>query len=665
MASAKRQHSEPLLVEEEEEEGINNPKKPKAAADSEYQSSLQVLLNPADCDLDFNIEGNGLVGYGLYEEGFAYCWSGARANVGITRGRYCFGCKVVSALPVVMEDTPFEQQHVCRLGISRGDDMVGNLGESKNSFGYGGTGKFSNSGKFSNYGERFGVGDTIVCCIDLENKPLASIGFSKNGKWLGAAIQFDAGPLGLGVVDSPIQDSRWSSAVFPHVLLKNVVVQMQFSVEDGLVPEQGFKPWVSAIEDRNMTMGPTFSDPRDCEVIMMVGLPASGKTTWAEKMVKEHPEKRYVLLGTNLILDQMKVPGLLRKNNYGERFDRLMDRATGIFNVVLSRAANIPRNYIIDQTNVYKSARKRKLKPFADYQKIAVVVFPKPEELIRRSDKRFKEMGKEVPPDAVNNMIANFVLPKSKDMHQTDEFFDQVMFVDLNRDESQKYLNQMKQDLTPLSNNNSTLSRGKSLSGSHLPSQGSLTGSGIHQHSTYPLISPSNSGMPNHVNVSGHVIEQHGSMNSLSGVHPHSQIPPVAGAPSPFGPHSNSKTSWFPVDNAGYNQTYGVVPTGGPYSRPNTVGNYMGFHGTYLDPYRSGMNEPSPIANARPVFSDYRTHGRPYYDNSGFRPDLHAPAPYDALSPYGTPNPRPPSYGSLPDNMQYSGVHPSQRPRYP
>jgi heterogeneous nuclear ribonucleoprotein U-like protein 1 len=41
--------------------------------------------------------------------------------------------------------------------------------------------------------------------------------------------------------------------------------------------------------------------------MMMVGLPASGKSTWAEKWMKEHPEKRYVLLGTNLALDQMKV----------------------------------------------------------------------------------------------------------------------------------------------------------------------------------------------------------------------------------------------------------------------------------------------------------------------------------------------------------------------
>lgn len=261
--------------------------------------------------LDFNIECNGISGYGLNEEGFGYCWSGARASVGIRRGRYCFGVKVISEQPVDINDTAPDQRHLCRLGVSRGDDSVGGLGESSHSFGYGGTGKFSNAGRFLNFGERFGVGDTVVCCIDLESKPLASIGFSKNGRWLGTAFQFDAGPLGLGVVDSPLRDSQpWESALFPHVLLKNVVVQMQFSVEDGLVPQEGFRPWALAIADGNTVMGPTFSDSGDCEVIMMVGLLASGKTTWAEKWVKDHPEKRYVLLGTNLILDQMKVSSL-------------------------------------------------------------------------------------------------------------------------------------------------------------------------------------------------------------------------------------------------------------------------------------------------------------------------------------------------------------------
>ena len=79
-------------------------------------------------------------------------------------------------------------------------------------------------------------------------------------------------------------------------------------VEDGLVPEQGCKPWASALDDGNAIMGPNSSDISDCEVMMMVGLPASGKTTWAEKWAEEYPEKRFVLLGRNLILDEMKVP---------------------------------------------------------------------------------------------------------------------------------------------------------------------------------------------------------------------------------------------------------------------------------------------------------------------------------------------------------------------
>lgn len=197
-----------------------------SSASGPHLQKQRVVLNPADCDLDFDIEDNGLKGSGLHQEGFAYCWSGARANVGINGGKYCFGCKIISTQPVDMEDTPPNQQHVCRVGISRGDDPVGKLGETKQSFGFGGTGKFSHDGNFLNFGEKFGVGDTIICAIDLESKPLATIGFAKNGKWLGTAKQFDAGSTGLGVVDSALKERQCESAVFPHILLKNVVVVM-------------------------------------------------------------------------------------------------------------------------------------------------------------------------------------------------------------------------------------------------------------------------------------------------------------------------------------------------------------------------------------------------------------------------------------------------------
>jgi heterogeneous nuclear ribonucleoprotein U-like protein 1 len=221
-------------------------------------------------------------------------------------GKYCFGCRVVAEQPVEMDDTDAAQRHLSRVGVSRGDDPVDALGESDHNFGFGGTGKFSHQRRFANYGVKFGVGDTVVCAVDLDSKPMASIGFARNGRWLGVAKHFDAGDEGLGLVDATVRPTQWESALFPHILLKNVVVEMQFSREDGLEPVDGYQPWASACADGNAVFGPAFERSKS-EVVMMVGLPASGKSTWAEKWVKDHPEKRFILLGTNHALDQMKV----------------------------------------------------------------------------------------------------------------------------------------------------------------------------------------------------------------------------------------------------------------------------------------------------------------------------------------------------------------------
>ena len=40
---------------------------------------------------------------------------------------------------------------------------------------------------------------------------------------------------------------------------------------------------------------------------MMIGLPGAGKTYWAEKFAKENADKNYNILGTNNLIEKMKV----------------------------------------------------------------------------------------------------------------------------------------------------------------------------------------------------------------------------------------------------------------------------------------------------------------------------------------------------------------------
>jgi heterogeneous nuclear ribonucleoprotein U-like protein 1 len=65
--------------------------------------------------------------------------------------------------------------------------------------------------------------------------------------------------------------------------------------------------------------------------------------------MKQHPEKRYTLLSTDNILEQMKVAGLTRQRNYSERWEQLMPEASSVLNKLISIAASRKRNFLWDQ----------------------------------------------------------------------------------------------------------------------------------------------------------------------------------------------------------------------------------------------------------------------------------------------------------------------------
>ncbi|GFS39320.1 heterogeneous nuclear ribonucleoprotein U-like protein 1 [Trichonephila inaurata madagascariensis] len=389
-----------------------------------------VKLDAYNSDLNLIIDASCYSATPMHNEGFAFMWAGARATHGVTTGKYCFEVKIgahlnVSHLPV---DEP--NPHVVRVGFSAESSSL-QLGEDHLSFGYGGTGKKSNNCKFFDYDTTFSCGDVILGVADMDSA-LVTLGFAKNGKFLGWAFKFNKSELKGG-------------GLFPHVLTKNVAFEVNFghkeqpfcSLPDDL---QGFY-FIGCLPFQQRVSGIRAPKRKeDCEMLMMCGLPGAGKSVWALTYSKQHPERKYNILGTNNIIDKMKVMGLPRKRNYAGRWEVLIKLATNCLNKLFEIASKLRRNYILDQTNVYPNAQRRKMTNFKGYKRIAVVVVPTDAEYKRRCKKRDEEEGKDVPDDVVREMKANFKIPEVGDI------FDEVLFPELPKEAAKRLVAEYNED---------------------------------------------------------------------------------------------------------------------------------------------------------------------------------------------------------------------------
>ena len=151
-------------------------------------------------------------------------------------------------------------------------------------------------------------------------------------------------------------------------------------------------------------------------VIVLIGPPLSGKTTW----VKENFPTTEVISRDEIL---MEVYG---SKNYTEAFKNVDQKEVDkILHERLIDANLQKKSVIVDMTHMVSKRRKNNLNYFSDdYYKLAVI-FPilSDQEYERRNKKRIEEENKDLPMHVIKNMISSYQ-PVS-----TEEGFDKVISI--------------------------------------------------------------------------------------------------------------------------------------------------------------------------------------------------------------------------------------------
>jgi len=142
------------------------------------------------------------------------------------------------------------------------------------------------------------------------------------------------------------------------------------------------------------------------ELVMLCGIPCSGKSTYVNKLLTyEYWENSVVLSTDNYIEEQAKRLGM----TYNEVFQDCIDEATRQLEMSFVRAKEEGKRIIYDQTNLSIKTRKKKLTKVPSIYKRTVVWFQVDlEEALERNKNR---EGKFIPESILKRMYHQFEVP--------------------------------------------------------------------------------------------------------------------------------------------------------------------------------------------------------------------------------------------------------------
>uniref|UniRef100_A0A669EED6 Si:ch211-107m4.1 n=1 Tax=Oreochromis niloticus TaxID=8128 RepID=A0A669EED6_ORENI len=410
-----------LLVQTEPADVPKSPQPPAERSEAEEQDEDKVRLDKYGSHLHFEVSPDGSSGQPRFWAQFPLLWSGCRLTHGVQQGRVGFEVrlerKLLTAQP---DDHEVREPYGLRVGWSVADSSL-LLGEDELSFCYDGRGKKVSDRKEENFGEPFSEGDIIGCYASFSSDGAVELSFHKNGRFVGVAFSTDTSVLR-------------GRALFPHVLCKSCSFKLLLdpAAQPWYPGPPGFTPLATLPPGQRVcsTSGPT--SRAQCEVVLMVGLPASGKSVWARNYMKQHPEKQHRLLGTEELLAYM-ISG-------GQRDSRLQ-QASHCLTEIIKIAAQTPGNYILDQCNILFSALRHKLRLFTGFRRRVVVVFPSADEWKRRLLQHQMRDGEHIPETALLKLQVSCSLPE-----QQDDLLEELQYIELPQEKALKLLQEYKDE---------------------------------------------------------------------------------------------------------------------------------------------------------------------------------------------------------------------------
>lgn len=144
------------------------------------------------------------------------------------------------------------------------------------------------------------------------------------------------------------------------------------------------------------------------ELILLCGVPTSGKSTYVKTLLSQPYWERAVVLSTD---DYIQRVAEKRGKTYDEVFKSTINKATAAMNLQLKFAIHEGRDIIWDQTNLTRKTRKQKTSRVPNtYKKRAVYFEIGLKDALERNKHR---EGKFIPESVLKRMYHSFEIPNN------------------------------------------------------------------------------------------------------------------------------------------------------------------------------------------------------------------------------------------------------------